>query len=92
MADRQSRERFVRAYDEAHRLAEVGPGRLVLTVGTALRIKFTLARETGRVDSVDVLDSSDAKLKKCSEAVMRDKMDVGPFRGGKPFYTVTHKF
>ena len=33
VADRQSRERFVRAYDEAHRLAEVGPGRLVLTVG-----------------------------------------------------------
>ena len=33
VADRQSRERFVRAYDEAHRLAEVSPGRLVLTVG-----------------------------------------------------------
>ncbi|HEY7653453.1 MAG TPA: DUF2950 domain-containing protein [Methylomirabilota bacterium] len=34
VADRQSRERFVRAYDEAHRLVEVRPGRLVLTVGT----------------------------------------------------------
>jgi len=33
IADRQSRERFVRAYDEAHRLAQVGPGKLVLTVG-----------------------------------------------------------
>jgi hypothetical protein len=33
VADRQSRERFVRAYDEAHRFAEGGPGRLVLTVG-----------------------------------------------------------
>jgi DUF2950 family protein len=33
VADRQSRERFVRNYDEAHRLAEAGPGRLVLTVG-----------------------------------------------------------
>ncbi len=33
VADRQSRERFVRAYDEAHRLAEVDPGTRVLTVG-----------------------------------------------------------
>jgi len=33
VADRQSRERFIRAYDEAHRLAQVGPGKLVLTVG-----------------------------------------------------------
>lgn len=33
VADRQSRERFVRSYDEAHRLAEVRPGTLVLTVG-----------------------------------------------------------
>ena len=33
VADRQSRERFVRAYDEAHRLAEVGPAMRVLTVG-----------------------------------------------------------
>jgi DUF2950 family protein len=33
VADRRSRERFVRAYDDAHRLAEVGPGRLVLMVG-----------------------------------------------------------
>jgi hypothetical protein len=33
IADRQSRERFIRAYDQAHRLAEVQPGKLVLTVG-----------------------------------------------------------
>jgi hypothetical protein len=33
VADRQSRERFIRAYDEAHRLAQVGPGKLALTVG-----------------------------------------------------------
>ena len=33
VADRQSRERFVRAYDEAHRLAEVDAGTRVLTVG-----------------------------------------------------------
>jgi Protein of unknown function (DUF2950) len=33
VADRQSRERFVRAYDEAHRLAPGGPDKLVLVVG-----------------------------------------------------------
>ena len=33
VADRQSRERFVRAYDEGHRLTPAGPGKLVLTVG-----------------------------------------------------------
>jgi hypothetical protein len=33
VADQQSRERFVRAYDEAHRLSPVGPGKVVLTVG-----------------------------------------------------------
>lgn len=33
VADRQSRERFVRAYDEAHRLSPAGAGRAVLVVG-----------------------------------------------------------
>ena len=33
VADRRSRERFVHAYDDAHRLDEVAPGRLALTVG-----------------------------------------------------------
>jgi hypothetical protein len=33
VADRQSRERFVRAYDEAHRLSPVGAGKVVLVVG-----------------------------------------------------------
>lgn len=49
IADRQSRERFIRAYDQAHRLAEVHPGRLVLTVGPdEWPMPIPLVQEIGR--------------------------------------------